>query len=65
MAAHWQWALIALALGLSLWRLTRPLRLRVRSSCASATETVAAPAACGGCTGCEIGRRGAGAGAAK
>lgn len=61
MAPHWQWALIALALGLSLWRLTRPLRQRVRTRCASAAEAVSAPSACGGCTGCEIGRRGAGA----
>lgn len=61
MALHWQWALIALALGLSLWRLTRPIRQRVRSRCASAAEAVSAPSACGGCTGCEIGRRGAGA----
>ncbi|MFY8135766.1 MAG: hypothetical protein ACOVKS_12250 [Aquimonas sp.] len=61
MALHWQWALIALALGFSLWRLTRPLRQRARTRCASATATVSAPPACGGCTGCEIGRRGAAA----
>lgn len=61
MALHWQWALIALALGLSLWRLTRPIRFRLRSRCASAAEAVSAQTACGGCTGCEISRRGAGA----
>lgn len=61
MALHWQWALIALALGLSLWRLTRPIRQRARSHCGSASEVTTAPTACGGCRGCEIGRRGAGA----
>lgn len=60
MALHWQWTLIALALGLSLWRLTRPIRQRARLRCATESAVERAPSACGGCTGCEIGRRDAG-----
>lgn len=60
MGTHWQWLVIALALGLSLWRLTRPLRQRPGAQCGSEHAKASPPATCGGCTGCEIGRRGAG-----
>lgn len=56
MSAHWQWLLIALALGVSLWRLSRPLR-RNGPGCHSEPAPPKSGSACGGCTGCEIGRR--------
>lgn len=63
MGAHWQWGVIVLALGLSLWRLTRPLRRRSTAHCGSEDARTRPPAACGGCSGCEIGRRGTGSAA--